>query len=198
MMLQHSRAVLFFLVSVLSILLLTSAIKIQIDSYNMKKYTEQAAIEAALLAKKTLRSANVEHIRCLAANIYHEAGSEPFMGQVAVARVVMNRIKHGFASNPCRVVYQSTTIPDLDNPSGLKKLCQFSWVCEGKSTPSRNAAYLQAEEIAKKVLTENKWHNVVPSNILFFHNKSVNPEWNYHPVLTIGNHVFYAKSKQNH
>jgi spore germination cell wall hydrolase CwlJ-like protein len=69
-------------------------------------------------------------------------------------------------------------------------------VCEGKTTPTRNSTYLQAEEIARKVLSENKWQDVLPSNVLFFHNKTVNPQWQYHPVVTIGNHVFYTKAKQ--
>lgn len=151
------------------------------------------AQEAAKLAKRTANIINPEHLKCLATNIYHEASGEPFMGQVAVARVVMNRVKHGFASNPCKVVYQKTNVPDLDNPEGVKTVCQFSWVCEGKGMPGRNPNYLQAESIARQVLGENKWSEEVPSNILFFHNTAVSPGWNYKKTLVIGNHVFYSK-----
>jgi spore germination cell wall hydrolase CwlJ-like protein len=139
-------------------------------------------------------NANQEYIRCMATNIYHEAGSEPFMGQVMVARVVVNRMKHGFGKNPCSVIYAQHDVPTKEDATVTRRVCQFSWVCEGKDTPERNAAYRQAEDIAKKVLTENAWHDIVPSNVLFFHNTSVNPRWAYERVATIGNHVFYSKN----
>lgn len=159
---------------------------------------EYAVSEAAIFASKSAKKINVEHLKCLATNIYHEAGSEPYIGQVAVARVVLNRIKHGFAPNPCKVVYQITEVPLVDDPDSKKKVCQFSWVCEGKNTPVRNQKYQQAEEIARMVLVENKWHEVIPNNVLFFHAVSVNPGWNYQKVMTIGNHVFYSKGKEKH
>lgn len=158
--------------------------------------SEIQRISAREVAKVVLPKLDMEHLRCLATNIYHEAGGEPFMGQVAVARVVMNRIKHGFASNPCKVTYQHTTIQDADNPESVRKVCQFSWVCEGKTTPSRNQIYIQAEKIAKQVLLEDKWRDEIPSDLLFFHNTQVNPNWNYRQSMIIGNHVFYSKHKK--
>lgn len=158
-----------------------------------EEYAKIAANEVALLAKRTAASINPEHLKCLANNIYWEAAGEPFMGQVAVARVVMNRVRHGFAGNPCKVVYQKTVVPDLDNPEGIKTVCQFSWVCEGKGIPLRNSSYLQAESIARQVLGQNKWSEEIPSNILFFHNTQVAPGWNYKKTMIIGNHVFYSK-----
>lgn len=154
------------------------------------------SIPESAVIKKTV---NLEHLHCLANNIYHEAGGEPFMGQVAVARVVMNRIKHGFASNPCRVIYQSTTVSDPENPEETKRICQFSWVCDDKSPPSKNnPTYKQALHIAKKILEEDKWSDDIPNNILFFHNTSVNPLWKYQKSMTIGNHVFYSHGKEKH
>ena len=138
---------------------------------------------------------NAEYVRCMATNIYHEAGNEPFMGQVMVARVVMNRIQHGFAKNPCAVIYAQHDLPHPDDPSTTRRVCQFSWVCEGKDTPQRNAAYKQAEDIAHRVLTKNEWNDIVPNNVLFFHNTSVNPRWGYERVATVGNHIFYAKKR---
>jgi spore germination cell wall hydrolase CwlJ-like protein len=195
-MLEKSRIFFFYSILILFVLMVGVLAKINFESYRMALYAEQSAAEVVTLAKKTIRSVNVEHIRCMATNIYWEARSEPFMGQVAVARVVMNRIKHGFAPNPCKVIYQSITVQDKEDPNETKKICQFSWVCEGKTTPTRNSTYLQAEEIARKVLSENKWQDVLPSNVLFFHNKTVNPQWQYYPAATIGNHVFYTNAKQ--
>lgn len=169
------------------------------NKYNSQKLAEQArlaeaaAIEAAMLAKKSISKVNTEQLRCLATNIYHEAAGEPFLGQVAVARVVMNRVKHGFGSNPCRVIYQSKDVPATEDPEELKRICQFSWVCQNKGQPPRNERYMQAESIARQVLLENKWREIVPDNILFFHNTAVDPGWGYKQVLTIGNHIFYSK-----
>jgi spore germination cell wall hydrolase CwlJ-like protein len=162
------------------------------NAKHIDEYQKIALVEVAILTKKSA-AVNPEYLKCLATNIYWEAGGEPFMGQVAVARVVMNRVKHGFGPNPCRVIYQKTTVPDLDNPEGIKNICQFSWVCEGKSTPPRNTTYIQAEAIAKQILGQNKWSNEIPSNVLFFHNTAVEPGWLHKRAMTIGNHVFYSK-----
>jgi spore germination cell wall hydrolase CwlJ-like protein len=117
------------------------------------------------------------------------------MGQVAVARVVMNRVLHGFASNPCKVIYQMTT---RWNPNTERSTthCQFSWVCQHKKEPHKdNPIYVQAEEIARQILDENKWKDEISSDLLFFHNNKVNPRWPYYEKLIIGNHVFYSKTK---
>lgn len=165
------------------------------QKYQENLINQQMIEEVKRLKNKAMKSVNTEHLRCLATNIYYEAGSEPFMGQVAVARVVMNRIKYGFANNPCSVTYQKTKVPDLNDPNGVKTICQFNWVCENKPAPSsNNPVYKQAEQIAFKVLSENKWHDQFP-NILFFHNTSVSPNWAYKRIVEIGDHIFYSKEK---
>lgn len=189
-MLTTSRIAFCFLF--LSILVFTSVMFYNVGA-NKKS---QDIVYVELQNKATTKIAvNAEYLRCMATNIYHEAASEPFMGQVMVARVVMNRIKHGFAQNPCAVIYAKHEIKQEDGEDTT--ICQFSWVCEDKQTPLRNAQYKQAEEIAKRVLTENAWSDIVPSNVLFFHNSSVNPKWPYQKVATIGNHTFYAKNSNN-
>lgn len=182
----------FLLILLFAFLVSAYAINLK-NTKEAAKLADYAVSEAAIMTNKAINKVNVEHIKCLATNIYHEAGNEPFMGQVAVARVVMNRVKHRFGSNPCKVIYQASFVNDDDE---YKKVCQFSWVCAGKGTPQRNANYIQAEHIAKKVLFENKWAEVVPSNVLFFHSVNVNPMWNYKKVMTIGNHIFYSKQQK--
>lgn len=158
-----------------------------------EKAAAAAAAEVQLLVKRAAAKVDQEHLRCLATNIYWEAAGEPFMGQVAVARVVLNRVRSGFAPSPCKVVYQSHTVPDLDSPNGVRKVCQFSWVCEGKGQPPKNQVYRQAEDIASQVLAYNKWSEQVPQNILFFHNTGVDPQWGYKKVMEVGNHIFYSR-----
>lgn len=155
---------------------------------------EQKALAAVQEINEQKLKLHAEQIRCMALNIYHEAGSEPFMGQVAVARVVMNRVRHGFASNPCKVIYQAHYVPVEPDSEEKRKLCQFSWVCEGKNNPSKsNPRYQQAEDIARQVILEDRWRDEIPAGALFFHNSSVDPAWTYRHIMTIGNHVFYGR-----
>ena len=160
---------------------------------NQVKITQADPIEEVI--ETVVTQVNREHLRCLAYNIYFEAANEPLLGQIAVARVVMNRIEHGFGKNPCGVVYQAAIV---ETEEVSKKLCQFSWVCEGKLVPNTNsAAYQQALNIAHRVLSEDAWSDIIPNNILFFHNTSVKPDWKYNPVLRIGNHIFYSRERKH-
>ena len=160
---------------------------------NQVKISQADPIDSVI--ETVVTQVNREHLRCLAYNIYFEAANEPLLGQIAVARVVMNRITHGFGKNPCGVVYQTATVESEDT---TKKLCQFSWVCENRIVPNINsAAYQQALDIAHRVLSEDAWSDIIPGNILFFHNTSVKPDWKYNPVLRIGNHIFYSRERKH-
>jgi spore germination cell wall hydrolase CwlJ-like protein len=142
----------------------------------------------------TVSKEHTDQIRCMAHNIYYEAGGEPYMGQVAVARVVINRVNHGFAANPCQVIYQKHTRINPETERAVI-LCQFSWVCQGKLSPNTASdRYKTAHEIAELVITENKWRDEFKEEVLFFHNHTVNPRWPYKKSFTIGNHTFYAKN----
>jgi spore germination cell wall hydrolase CwlJ-like protein len=140
-----------------------------------------------------------KQLACLAKNIYFEAGSEPLLGQAAVARVVLNRIKHGFGSNPCNVIYQTTIVQkeDEDGLSKKVKMCQFSWVCDRKTEPNtKSLRYIQAKQVAYDVLAHDAYNDVVPKSTLFFHNASVKPDWHYNQTKKIGNHIFYSKARK--
>lgn len=155
--------------------------------------------EVTEVVKETpvVKQFSADQIKCLATNIYYEAANEPYMGQVAVARVVVNRMLHGFGNTPCKVVYAQHQVPDPNEPNIFKKLCQFSWVCENKPTPNtNNSQYKKAEEIARKVLLENYGHDMIPNNVLYFHAVYVNPQWTYKKLKRIGNHIFYMKGKE--
>ena len=129
-------------------------------------------------------------LKCLTNNIYFEAANQGLIGMAAVARVVMNRVSHGFANTPCKVVQQVIVVEN-------KRVCQFSGVCEGKSTPIRDAKYRQAEQGAYEVRVNNRYSDILPRTALFFHNTTVDPMWPYKKVATIGNHIFYSKSKRD-
>lgn len=154
--------------------------------------------EPSIDRPKTAKLVDQKQLACLAKNIFYEAGNEPLMGQAAVARVVMNRVAYGFGKNPCAVVYQSNTVDKLiDDEIQKVKLCQFSWVCEGKGDPNKNSTkYKQAEKVAYDVLAYDEYKDVVPRTALFFHNLHVDPLWPYKQVAKIGNHIFYSKQKK--
>jgi N-acetylmuramoyl-L-alanine amidase len=123
---------------------------------------------------------------CLARNIYHEAGYEPFEGKVAVAQVTINRVESGhFPSDICKVVYQKNVVYE-------KVLCQFSWYCEGPSAkkPMNGPVYTESMEVAKKVLLEG-FRLPSVKDALYFHGDYINPGWKREKVAKIGRHIFY-------
>ena len=151
--------------------------------------------------EKIKKVVDEKQLKCLADNIYFEAGRESTEGKAAVARVVLNRINHGFASIICNVVYQSTTVPKLNEDTlemYHQKFCQFSWVCEGKGNPNTHTHhYKKSLEVARDVLETDAYNDIIPASVLFFHNTSVNPDIEKGYVKQIGNHIFYSKkSKQ--
>ena len=148
---------------------------------------------------KVAKIVDPKQLNCLAKNIFYEAGSESLSGQAAVARVVMNRIAHGFGKNPCAVVYQVSHVDKLvDDEIQKVKLCQFSWVCENKGDPNKNSTrYKQAEQVAYDVLAYDAYTEVLPKSALFFHNLTVDPLWPYKQVAKIGNHIFYSRAKKS-
>ena len=160
---------------------------------------DQLIVENTIVEEtKVAKIVDPKQLNCLAKNIFYEAGSESLNGQAAVARVVMNRIAYGFGKNPCAVVYQTAQVDKLvDDEVQKVKLCQFSWVCEGKGDPNiHSTKYKQAEQVAYDVLAYDAYKDVVPRTALFFHNLSVDPLWPYKQVAKIGNHIFYSKAKK--
>ena len=123
---------------------------------------------------------------CLAKNIYHEAGSEPFEGKVAVAQVTMNRAASSqFPGDVCKVIYQKNVFYE-------RVVCQFSWVCDREVAfrPTNRANYNESMIAAQKVLLEDYR---LPSlkNALFYHADYINPGWKKEKVAKIGHHIFY-------
>lgn len=193
-MLTKNGMILFFTV-LFSILALEVTYDVLNTTPLMRTVVDEApAITIPAPSKQVnTKQVNTKHLQCLATAIYYEASREPFVGQVAVARVVMNRVRHGFGSDPCGVVYQKTVKTDENN--NKITMCQFSWVCEGFTTPVNSWHYQQSLQIARQVLEEDKWSELLPHNTLFFHNLTVNPRWVYNRVTQIGNHIFYSKGK---
>jgi spore germination cell wall hydrolase CwlJ-like protein len=151
--------------------------EIKEDAAEEKKKTALRKIET-----QNIHLANNRELKCLADNIYYEAGNQSTQGKLAVAAVTINRVKSPkFPKSVCAVVYQRT-----------KRVCQFSWVCEGKKTVRSAQQYSESKKVAEKVLLSGANHGILGRNVLFYHADYVNPRWNLRRVTKIGDHIFYA------
>jgi spore germination cell wall hydrolase CwlJ-like protein len=127
-------------------------------------------------------------IKCLAEAIYYESSSEPYEGKLAVAQVVLNRVKHpSYPKNICSVVYQKT----INNQK--LTVCQFSWTCYKRPVKDWQK-WEECLEIARKSLTQDVLHvKLADKKALYFHANYINPGWNKNRIVArIGNHIFYA------
>lgn len=135
--------------------------------------------------QKPATTADYKQLACMARNIYHEAGHEPFQGKIAVAQITMNRLKHqSFPKTVCDVVYQRNA-----------KVCQFSWTCQKIKNKINNEKYTESIEAARMVM-QGKASIDILEDALYYHADYVNPRWNKQKVAKIGRHIFYEPRNQ--
>lgn len=148
----------------------------------IKDDAKKEKIALQKIRNQNIYLANNRELKCLADNIYFEAGNQSKTGKLAVAAVTINRVKSPkFPKSICSVVYQKT-----------RGTCQFSWVCEGKKRIRSQQQYAESKRIAEKVLLSGANHGIFGRNVLFYHADYVNPGWNLRRVTKIGDHIFYA------
>lgn len=137
----------------------------------------------------TVAKVTGEERNCLAQAIYYEARSEPRVGQLAVADVVLNRVKSSIYPNSvCEVVFQG---------SERRTGCQFSFTCDGSMQARLNQRKWKAsQDLAGAILAGV--HVPVSRNATHYHADYVDPYWSSSltPTATIGTHKFY-KFKSN-
>ena len=122
-----------------------------------------------------------EEANCMAVAVYHEARGETLEGQLAVARVIMNRAVSGkYPTTWCGVV---------------KQPWQFSFVNPRTGTmpgvDQASASWRKALGITRLAMA-----NAVPSlstDVLWYHANYVAPSWGRRltKVSQIGAHIFY-------
>ena len=122
---------------------------------------------------------------CLATAIYFEARGESYRGQVAVAQVVLNRVKdRRYPDTICGVVFQN---------QNRRNSCQFSFACDGiPETINDRTSWAQAEDIAKR-FTAGELYLTEVAEATHYHATYVRPAWapRMNKVTQIGLHVFY-------
>lgn len=125
--------------------------------------------------------------KCLAEAVYFEARGESRAGQIAVAQVVLNRVRSRHYPNTiCGVVYQ--------NEDKLNR-CQFSFACDGKVEHVANRrSWNRAVDAAQHAL-RGEGRSVIAGvgNATHYHAASVSPRWagEMTKLGTIGSHIFY-------
>ena len=129
---------------------------------------------------------------CLATAIYFEARGEPFVGQSAVAHVVLNRVQDTrFPNDVCSVVKQGPTYswkPDFP----IRNMCQFSYYCDGKSDrPTEEEAWQTAVLAAFGAMTDRT--SDPTDGATHYHADYVSPEWAEvkYQTVRINDHIFY-------
>jgi spore germination cell wall hydrolase CwlJ-like protein len=105
---------------------------------------------------------------CLAATIYYEAGAEPVAGQMAVAQVVLNRVRHpAYPKSVCGVVFQG---------SERRTGCQFSYTCDGAmNRHPGEAAWSHVRNLARAMLNGVTYTPVGLAT--HYHTDWVSPAW---------------------
>jgi len=126
-------------------------------------------------------------LKCLATAIYFEARGEPEEGQIAVAQVVLNRLKNpAYPNTICGVVYQNKS---------RRYRCQFSFACDGRSDRITDmGSWATAQALAKRAVEEqvDTFISAVGSST-HYHATYVHPSWARRMTETdkIGRHIFY-------
>jgi len=132
---------------------------------------------AALVATTDISTPLDRETHCLATAVFYESRSESLEGQLAVARVIINR-SHSprFAESLCAVITQPH---------------QFSFVRRGKIPAPRTTrpAWKTAIAIAR-IAQNNAWESKA-EGALYFHARYVSPAWRRTRLAAIDNHIFY-------
>ena len=133
------------------------------------------------------KTVDKKELDCMAANIYFEASTQERVGKIGVAQVTMNRVRSPeFPNSVCEVVYQGP------KNKKNKRLCQFSWYCDGKPDIIRNKrVWRECVYVAKYVILGG-----VPDityNSTHYHADYEQPWWAKKMEFTIklGDHIFY-------
>jgi len=135
-----------------------------------------AVTKPAVAAVKTVDPAE---LRCMAENIYFEAGGESLAGKMAVGLVVLNRMKSpNYPKTVCGVVHQKNG-----------DTCMFSWLCEEPKEVKNSAGWQQSQAVAHKLLSRDV--DDLTEGSTNFHGMSVNPNWKLKPTVRIDGHQFY-------
>ena len=116
---------------------------------------------------------------CLSLALYHEARGEKLLGQLMVAKVIVNRVASPrWPSSICNVITQDR---------------QFSFYRKGKApSPRDEVAWAKAQKLAVQIINDP---DILPYTIAdHYHTVDVHPVWRrkLYRIVRIGKHIFYS------
>jgi hypothetical protein len=166
---------------------------VRIASISLEADSEQGAIVSArpLDDLRTFNTTHFDHaaaissqIDCLAQAVYYEARSEGLVGQLAVAQVVLNRVRNrNYPDTICGVVFEGS-----ERTTG----CQFTFTCDGSMIREpRGNSWRRSQQVAQHAYLG--FGRDVTRRATHYHTVAVDPYWNESLVRTrrIGTHIFY-------
>tara|TARA_R110002049_G_scaffold106885_1_gene254415 strand:+ start:188 stop:727 length:540 start_codon:yes stop_codon:yes gene_type:complete len=153
------------------------------------KFIMWLQIILALVFLSLIENAKANEVDCLVEAIYFESRSEEFIGQLAVANVILERVRSPkFPDTVCTVVHDGQYYKGVP----VKHRCAFSYWCDGKKEIMKDK---QALTMAKRVA-----HMALDGIILedvqgatYYHASYANPKWasQFELASRIGKHLFY-------
>jgi len=150
------------------------------STFKLKRNEKQKVV-----AERRIRLAEEN---CLAKAVYFEARSESELGQLAVAKVILNRVKDpNYPKTICCVVYQG---------SDRRNSGQFSFACDGVADDVKNqAAWDHSKLIAQKAIAGDQTIRIIGA-ATNYHADYVSPKWakDMRKLIKIGRHIFYSDS----
>ncbi|MFO1035150.1 MAG: cell wall hydrolase [Hyphomicrobiales bacterium] len=157
---------------------------------NVKTATADDSLKIGKADKKQAllqRRLQQAELNCLARAVYFEARSESEMGQMAVAKVIINRTHDpAYPKTICGVVYQG---------SQNRNSCQFSFACDGQPDDVKSpAAWAQSRRVATMAMTGGLKMGSAMDQATNYHANYVKPRWarQMRRLVKIGNHIFYS------
>ena len=143
------------------------------------------------ISSTTYAEEETDNFKCLVEAIYHEARSEPFIGQLAVANVILERVNLAhFPNSICEVVHAGHRWKG----NIIKNRCAFSYFCDGKK--EWYSMDKKAIDIAYNVASLAMQGVMVFSTLgaTHYHASYVAPSWSNHleRLEQIGTHIFYV------
>jgi len=139
-----------------------------------------------------MAEAKANDLDCLVEAVYYEARSEGIIPKIAVANVILQRVKDNrYPSTICEVVHQGKK----RNGRMIRNKCQFSYYCDGRKERVKDyTSLLEVLDVASLVLegvllerTQGATH---------YHAYYVKPRWSskkrFKNLGRVGAHIFYV------
>lgn len=154
--------------------------QLEIQAIHEETQDIKEAVAYLIHTRERIQWSNTD-LKCLAENIFYEAGVEPVEGKYAVAQVTLNRLRTGrWGKTICAVVH---------SPS------QFSWTkIKDRKSPA-GPLWAQSQQVARNVLMGGI--RVKPlESALMYHADYVKPKWRdpNQYITKVGQHIFYRRA----